>query len=157
MLGREGFFEDSGLRVGDQRAAVVGDQGFRWDADGFRLNGLEIDVGGDQVFLRGGIDAEGRLEGNVSGVFDARLLRIFLPEWEPAGRATGTIEILGQVDAPRLEGIAKVERGSFRLPGTRSVVGDVDGSLFLSAGEVALEDLRFKFMRGRGRGRGELP
>ena len=156
VLALEGFFEDSGLRVGDQRAAVLGDQGFRWDADGFRLNGLEIDVGGDEVFLRGGIDAEGRLEGNVSGVFDARLLRIFLPEWEPAGRATGTIEILGLVDAPRLEGIAKIERGSFRLPGTRSVVGDVDGSLFLSAGEVALEDLSFKFMRGRGRGRGRI-
>jgi autotransporter translocation and assembly factor TamB len=156
VLGLEGVFEDSELRVGAQRAEIIGDQGFRWDSTGFRLGGLEIDVGGDQVFLRGGIDAEGQLEGNVSGVFDAKLLRVFLPEWEPAGRATGTIEILGQVDTPRLEGIARVERGSFRLPGTRTVVGDVDGSLFLSAGEVALEGLSFKFMRGRGQGRGRI-
>lgn len=156
VLGIEGAFEDSGLCVGDHRAEIVSDQGFRWDSTGLRLNGLEIDVGGDQVFLRGSIDAQGRLEGNVSGVFDARLLRIFLPEWEPAGRATGTVEILGHVTRPRLEGIAKVERGSFRLPGTRSVVGDADSSLFLSAGEVVLEDLSFKFMRGRGRGRGRI-
>jgi len=156
VLGLKGALEDSGLRVGDKRAEIVGDQGFRWDSTGIRLGGLKIDVGGDQVFLRGRIDAESQLEGNVSGVFDARLLRVFLPEWEPAGRATGTVEILGQLDAPRLEGIARVERGSFRLPGTRSVVGDVDGSLFLSAGEVALEGLSFKFMRGRGQGRGGI-
>ncbi|RLE24425.1 MAG: hypothetical protein DRJ65_09885 [Acidobacteria bacterium] len=156
ILGLEGNFEDSDLHLGDKPVRIVGDQGFRWDSNGFRLGGLEIDVGGDEVFIRGGLNTQGRLAGNVSGIFDARLLRIFLPDWEPAGRATGTIEILGQVDAPLLEGIAKVERGSFRLPGTRTVVGDVDGSLFLSAGEVALEDLSFKFMRGRGQGRGRI-
>ena len=156
VLGLEGNIEDSVLHLGDKPAEIVGDQGFRWDSGGIRLDGLKIDVGGDQVFIRGGVDDQGRLAGNISGVFDARLLRIFLPEWEPAGRATGTIEILGQLDTPLLEGIAKVERGSFRLPGTRTVVGDVDGTLFLSAGEVALEDLSFKFMRGRGRGRGRI-
>jgi translocation and assembly module TamB len=156
VLGLEGNFEDSSLFLGDKQTEIVGDQGFRWDLGGFRLNGLKIDVGGDQVFIRGGVDDQGHLAGNVSGVFDARLLRIFLPEWEPAGRATGTIEILGDMATPQLEGIAKIERGSFRLPGTRTVVGDVDGALFLSAGEVALEDLSFKFMRGRGRGRGRI-
>lgn len=156
VLGLEGVFKDSELRVGAQRAEIVSDQGFRWDSMGLWLGGLEIDVGGDEVFLRGGIDGEGQLEANVSGVFDAQLLRVFIPEWEPAGRATGTVEILGSIDAPRLEGIARVERGSFRLPETRTVVGDVDGSLFLSAGEVALEGLSFKFMRGRGRGRGRI-
>jgi len=159
IFGIEGAIEDSGLRVGDQPAEILKDKGFRWDSKGFSLGGLEIDVGGDQVFqvfVRGGLDAQGQLTGNVSGVFDARLLRIFLPAWEPAGRATGTVEILGDLGKPQLEGIARIERGSFRLPGTRSVVGDVDGVLFLSAGEVAMEDLSFKFMRGRGRGRGRI-
>lgn len=154
--GLEGRFEDQGLKVRDQVADILGDQGFRWDPSGFRLNGLELGVGGDQVFIRGGVDPSAQLNGNVSGVFDAGLLRIFLPDWEPAGRVTGTVEILGNVSEPVLEGIAKVERASFRLPGTRTVVGDVDGSLFLSAGEVAMEDLSFKFMRGRGRGRGRI-
>jgi hypothetical protein len=156
VSGLEGAIEDGGLLVGDQPAEILRDQGFRWDSNGFSLGGLEIDVGGDLVFLRGALDAQGQLTGNVSGVFDARLLRIFLPEWEPAGRATGTVEILGDLEKPRLEGIARIERGSFRLPGTRSVVGDVDGAVFLSAGVVALEDLTFKFMRGRGRGRGQI-
>ncbi len=156
VLGLEGVVEESRLQLGDKRAEILDHQGFRWDVSGFRMGGMEIGIGGDQVFIRGGIDSGGQLSGNVSGVFDAQLLRVFLPGWEPAGRATGTIEVLGQIDAPRLEGIAKIERGSFRLPGTRTVVGDVDGSLFLTAGEVALEDLSFKFMRGRGRGRGRI-
>ncbi len=144
------------LQLGAQPTTISGDRSFHWDAGRIRLDGLELSAGDDHVYLKGRIDPDSGLQGNLSGSFDARLLRVFLPDWEPAGRVTGTIELLGALDQPLLEGIARIERGSFRLPGTPSVIGDLDGALFLSAGEIAFEDFDFKFMRGRGRGRGRI-
>jgi autotransporter translocation and assembly factor TamB len=82
---------------------------------------------------------------------DTLLLRYLLPEWEPAGRATGIVEMLGTVDTPLFEGIAEIQKGSFRLPGTRTILSQVEGVVVLSSGEIQLEGMSFRIMGGRGR------
>jgi autotransporter translocation and assembly factor TamB len=129
---------------------------FRVDRTGVQLDGLLVTLAGDEVFLRGRVAADGSLQGNLSGTFDALLLRFLLPEWEPSGRVTGVVEILGSVEAPRLEGIVEIADGSFRLPATRTVISRVGGTVLLSSDEAVLDGVRFRFMRGDGRATGRI-
>ena len=108
------------------------------------------------MFVRWAIDSEGALRGNLAGTIDALLLRFLLPDWEPAGRATGVVEFLGTVEDPLFEGIAEIDRGSFRLPGTRTILSQVEGTALLSSSEVGLEEMDFRIMRGRGRCGGRI-
>lgn len=117
--------------------------------EGVRLEGLHATVGGDEVFLRLGRGAGGALSGNLSGTLDALLLRLVLPEWEPAGRVSGVVELLGTVARPRLEGLVRVEKGSFRLPGTTLVFGSIDGTAELGDGQATLGDVGLRVMGGR--------
>ncbi len=110
----------------------------------------------DELFVRWSIDPQGQLRGNVSGTMDTLLLRFMLPDWEPAGRASGIVELLGSTDEPLFEGIAEFHKASFRLPGTRSILSQVEGTVFLSSGEVQLEGMDFRFMGGRGRASGRI-
>jgi autotransporter translocation and assembly factor TamB len=144
------------LRLNDRPVDLLDDRGLVWNRRGLQLEGLEISVGGERLFVRAGIGADGDLGGNVSGSLDAVLLRFLIPEWEPAGRAVGVVELLGTPARPAFEGVARVEGGSFRLPRSRTVVSDVNGTVFLSSGDLALEDTTFRFMRGTGRCRGAV-
>jgi translocation and assembly module TamB len=69
---------------------------------------------------------------------------------------TGVVELLGSVDAPKLEGIVEVAGGSFRLPQTRTVVSRVDGTVLLSSDEAVLDGVRFRLLRGDGRATGRV-
>ncbi len=151
-----GRFGATELRLNDRPVRLLTDRGFEWDPQGFRLMGIEAAMGADTVFFRGEIGADGSIAGNVSGAIDAILLRFLVPEWEPTGRAAGVIELFGTTDSPLLEGIARIEGASFRLPRSRSVISDINGSVFLSAGDITLEDFGFRFMRGAGRCRGAI-
>ncbi|MCD4750212.1 MAG: translocation/assembly module TamB domain-containing protein [Thermoanaerobaculales bacterium] len=151
-----GAISQTDLFLGGRQIRLLKDEGFVWDQQGFRLRGIETAMGADPIFLRAAVDPRGELTGNLSGTLDGRLLRVLIPDWEPAGRATGDVELTGTFKRPQLEGTACVEEGSFHLPGSRSVIGDVNGTLFFSAGEVALEDVDFRFMRGAGRCRGKI-
>ncbi len=146
-----GILQDLDLDLADQPVRLVEPAAFSLSADGFSAPGLRIRARDDDFFVRWTIESDGRLQGNVSGTMDTLLLRYLLPEWEPAGRATGIVEILGTVDVPLFEGIAEIHKGSFRLPGTRTILSQVDGVVLLSSGEVLLEGMSFRFMGGRGR------
>ncbi len=124
--------------------------------EGFVVPGLRLRARDDELFVRWVIDGGGDLRGNLSGTMDTLLLRFLLPDWEPAGRATGVVEILGTAGRPLFEGIAQIEKGSFRLPGTRSILSQVDGTVLLSSGEVQLEGVDFRFMGGRARCYGRI-
>jgi translocation and assembly module TamB len=124
--------------------------------DGFEVPGLRLRARDDELFVRWTIAPDGQFRGNLSGTMDALLLRFLLPDWEPAGRATGIVEFLGSTDEPLFEGIAEIYGGSFRLPGTRSILSQVEGTLFLSSNEVQLEGMDFRFMGGRGRTTGQI-
>jgi autotransporter translocation and assembly factor TamB len=87
---------------------------------------------------------------------DTLFLRFLLPDWEPAGRATGIVEMLGTIETPLFEGVAEFHKGSFRLPGTRTILSQVDGVVLLSSGEVQLEGMSFRIMGGRGRANGRI-
>lgn len=129
---------------------------FSIDHTGLELDGMLLSLLGDEMFVRFAVGADGALEGNAAGTVDGLLLRFLLPSWEPAGRATGVVELLGTVDAPRLEGIAEVTQMSFRLPGTRTVLSGVGGTVLLSSTEAVLEGVDFRLMRGTGRGFGRI-
>jgi hypothetical protein len=146
----DGRLTNVALTLGDRAIQLISDRGFSWGGSGFEVAGIETAMGEDEIFFRGRVDPVGALDGNFSGTVDARLLRLVIPEWEPAGRATGVVELLGDTRTPLLEGIVRVEGGSFRLPDTRTVIGDVNGTIFLSGGEVGLEAVEFRFMRGTG-------
>jgi hypothetical protein len=129
---------------------------FDVDSRGVQLHGLLLKVLEDELFMRWKIAADGNLEGNFSGTFDALLARFVLPEWQPSGKITGIVELLGTLDEPRLEGITEFSQFSFRLPGSRQVVSGVTGTVLLSADEASLEGLDFRFMGGAGRLGGRL-
>ncbi len=144
------------LSLADQSVQLIEPAEFTLSAEGFAVPGLRIRAREDEFFIRWAIDGDGQLHGNVSGTWDTLLLRYLLPEWEPAGRATGIVEILGTVDAPLFEGVAQIKNGSFRLPETRTILSQVEGVVLLSSGEVQLEGMSFRIMGGRGRCGGRI-
>jgi len=152
----EGQLESIDLELEKQAIQLLEPAGFSLSHEGFTVPGLHLRARDDELFVRWSIDPEGQLRGNVSGTMDTLLLRFLLPDWEPAGRASGIVELLGSIDEPLFEGIAEFHRASFRLPGTRTILSQVEGTVFLSSGEVQLEGMDFRFMGGRGRASGRI-
>ncbi len=151
-----GRLERLDLKLEDRPVHLIEPAAFTVTSDGFSTTGLRLALLDDEVFARGEVTADGRVSGNLSGTIDLLLLRFLLPEWEGAGRATGVVELLGSVDRPHLEGIARVSQVSFRIPGGREVVSGVDGTVLFSQDEVGLEGMTFRFMRGTGSGGGRI-
>jgi autotransporter translocation and assembly factor TamB len=151
-----GQLDNLDLRLADQPIQLIEAADFSLSEDGFSVPGLRLRARDDELFVRWDIDADGALRGNVSGTMDTLLLRFLLPDWEPAGRATGIVEMLGTIETPLFEGIAQIHKGSFRLPETRTILSQVEGVVLLSSGEVQLEGMSFRFMGGRGRCGGRI-
>jgi translocation and assembly module TamB len=151
-----GTIDSADLELEGRPIRLISPPAFRVSPQGAELDGLHLAIRADELFARCSVDANGALAGNVAGTLDALLLRILLPDWEPAGRATGVVELLGTFREPRFEGIAELRQGSFRIPGTRSILSGIDGTLLLSSDEVSLEGVDFRFMQGRGRCSGRL-
>jgi autotransporter translocation and assembly factor TamB len=152
----EGLLRNLDVELENQPVQLVRPAAFTLSHEGFEVPGLQLRARDDALFVRWNIDADGRLRGNVSGTMDALLLRFLMPDWEPAGRASGVVELLGTLDEPLFEGIAEIHKGSFRLPGTRTILSQVEGTIFLSSGDVQLEGMDFRFMGGRGRASGRI-
>jgi autotransporter translocation and assembly factor TamB len=152
----EGLLEEIDLTLDERRVQLVEPARFRLSEDGFEVPGLRLRALEDEMFVRWMIDADGNLEGNLSGTIDTLLVRFLLPDWEPAGRAQGVIEFLGTTEEPEFEGIAEIQKGSFRLPGTRTILSQVEGIALLSIDEVRLEGMDFRFMGGRGHCNGTI-
>jgi hypothetical protein len=152
----EGRLESLDLELEKQAIHLLQPARFSLSSDGFVVPGLRLRARDDDLFVRWAIDPDGQLRGNVSGTMDTLLLRFLLPDWEPAGRASGIVELLGTIDEPLFEGIAEIHKGSFRLPGTRTILSQVEGTVFLSSGDVQLEGMDFRFMGGRGRASGRI-
>ena len=151
-----GRFESLDLKLEEQKIRLIEPADFILGPQGFTVPGLQLRARNDDLFVRWTIGAEGQLSGNLSGAMDTLLLRFLLPDWEPAGRATGVVELLGTMDQPLFEGIAEIDKGSFRLPGTRTILSQVAGTMLLSSGDVQLEGVDFRFMGGRGRCNGHI-
>jgi hypothetical protein len=152
----EGLLRKLDVELEKQPVQLVRPAAFTLSQNGFEVPGLQLRVRDDELFVRWDIGADRQLRGNVSGTMDALLLRFLLPDWEPAGRASGIVELIGSIDEPLFEGIAEIHKGSFRLPGTRTILSQVEGTVFLSSGDVQLEGMDFRFMGGRGRASGRI-
>jgi hypothetical protein len=151
-----GALESADLELEGRPVRLLSPSPFQLSSNGAEFDGLHLAIRSDELFARCSLGADGALAGNVAGTLDALLLRILLPDWEPAGRATGVVELLGTLGEPRFEGIADVRQASFRIPGTRTIVSGIDGTVLLSSDEIALEGVDFRFMQGRGRCSGRL-
>lgn len=127
-----------------------------WTPDGFELDNTRVATGRDELEIGGRLDDTGRLNGHLRGSLDARLLGFFLPEWEPAGSASGSVRLLGPLKAPFFEGSAHLKKASFHLPQTSVVLSDVGGDLAFSRGQVALDRMNFRILRGHGHGGGTI-
>ncbi len=124
--------------------------------DGFTLAGLGLTVDRDEVRVALGVAGDGGLSGRLQGTLDALLLRLVVPEWEPAGRLAGDVRLLGTVAQPLLEGKATVTGASFRLPGSSDVFSGLTGTVRLAADEALIDDMGFRFMHGSGRAAGRV-
>ncbi len=123
---------------------------------GFTLAGLGLTVDRDVVAVDLGVAADGDLSGRIKGTLDALLLRLVVPEWEPAGRLAGDVRLLGTVGQPLLEGTADVTGASFRLPDGSDVLSGLSGSVRLANDEALIEGMTFRFMHGSGRAEGRV-
>jgi autotransporter translocation and assembly factor TamB len=151
-----GTVGDLDLQLENSRIRLLEPSSFRLSPDGAAFEGLHVGVRDEDLFARLAITTGGELSGNVAGTLDALLLRFLIPEWEPAGRATGVVEILGTADGPKFEGVAEINQGSFRLPGSQTILSGVNGTILLSADEVVLDGVDFRFLQGRGRATGRI-
>jgi hypothetical protein len=151
-----GRLESMDLELEEQPVHLIEPADFVLGPQGFIVPGLQLRARNHDLFVRWTIDADGQLSGNLAGTMDTLLLRFLLPDWEPAGRATAVVEFLGTIDQPLFEGIAEVEKGSFRLPRTRTILSQVTGTVLLSSGDVQLEGVDFRIMGGRGRCSGHI-
>jgi translocation and assembly module TamB len=151
-----GTLDSIALELDGRPVTLLSPSPFRLSPEGVRFDGLHLAIRSDELFARCAVGADGALTGNLAGTLDALLLRILIPDWEPAGRAAGVVELLGTVRDPRFEGIAELRQGSFVIPGTRTILSGIDGTLLLSSDEVALEGVDFRLMQGRGRCSGRL-
>jgi hypothetical protein len=151
-----GVLQRLDLQLAEQPVELVAPARFTLNDAGFAAAGLQLRALEDTLFVRWAIAADGGLRGNVSGTMDALLLRFLMPDWEPAGRATGVVEILGTTATPLFEGIAEIGRASFRLPGTRTILSQVQGTVLLSSEEIELKGVDFRLMGGRGRCSGRI-
>jgi len=151
-----GLVDALDLELQNEPVQLVEPARFLLSEDGFEVPGLRLRAREDELFVRWMIGSDGSFRGNLSGTMDTLLLRFMLPDWEPAGQATGIVEFLGTVDDPLFEGIAEIEKGSFKLPGTRTILSQVNGTVLLSSGDVLLEGIDFRFMGGRGRCSGRI-
>ncbi len=152
----DGTVKDIGLTLKDDPVQLLGPAHFSLSAEGLEVENLYLGHRNDRVFLRWGIGSDGSIHGNATGTLDALLLRFLVPEWEPAGRATGVMEMLGTLDRPRFEGIAEIAQGSFRLPGGQTILSGIDGTILLSEDEVVIDGSNFRFMQGRGVANGRV-
>lgn len=144
------------LKLQDDPVRLLGPAHFTLSGDGLEVRDLYLGHRDDRVFLRWNIGADGSISGNATGTLDALLLRFLVPEWEPAGRATGVLEMLGSLTRPRFEGIAEIAQGSFRIPGGRTIISGIDGTVLLSEDEVVIDGAGFRFMQGRGTAGGRI-
>jgi len=151
-----GTVEEVGLSLQDDPVRLLGPAHFSLSADGLDVEDLYLGHRDDRVFMRWGIGSDGSIHGNATGTLDALLLRFVIPDWEPAGRATGVIEMLGTLDRPHFEGIAEIAQGSFRLPGGQTILSGIDGTILLSEDEVVIDGSGFRFMQGRGIANGRI-
>lgn len=123
---------------------------------GMVIDDVRIAVGDDPIQLRLGVTREGGITGRVSGIVDALLLRFLLPDWTPAGRATADVDIAGSATRPLLTGVVDVADGSFRLPGSRTIVSGISGEVRLAGSHAVLEDVDFRVLGGRGTAGGRV-
>jgi len=151
-----GTLTDLGLTLQEDPVRLLGPAHFSLSADGLEVDDLYLGHRDDRVFLRWGIGSDRSIHGNATGTLDALLLRFLVPEWEPAGRATGVMELLGTIDRPRFAGIAEIAQGSFRLPGGQTILSGIDGTILLSEDEVVIDGSGFRFMQGRGIANGRV-
>jgi len=147
---------DMQIAFNERPLSLDGGGVLRWTPEGFSLEESRVSTEKGTILLGGSLDAEGMLDGRLSGTLDAGLLGFLLPEWEPAGTLSGSIRILGSAHAPYFEGEARLEKASFRLPSTSLILSDVSGPLSFSRGKVAFEDISFRMLRGRGHGEGSI-
>jgi hypothetical protein len=146
----EGTVEELDLDLQDDPVRLLGPAHLTLSDTGLEVHDVYLGHRDDRVFMRWGIGSDGSIHGNATGTLDALLLRFLIPDWEPAGRATGVIEMLGTLDQPRFEGIAEIAQGSFRLPGGQTILSAIDGTILLSEDEVVIDGSGFRFMQGRG-------
>ena len=151
-----GTVEELDLVLQEDPVRLLGPTHFSVSAEGLEVEDLYLGHRDDRVFLRWGIGSDRSIHGNATGTLDALLLRFMVPEWEPAGRATGVIEMLGSLDQPRFEGIAEISQGSFRIPGGQTILSGVDGTILLSEDDIVIDGSGFRFMQGRGIANGRV-
>lgn len=151
-----GQVRDLDLQLADRPVRLLSPAPFSVSDRGFALEALDITVMDDELFVRGDITPDGALQGNLSGTMDGLLLRFLVPDWEPAGRASGEVALLGTVERPLFDGFAEISQGSFRLPRTRTILSGMNGTVLLSSDTILLDGVDFRFMQGVGRCSGTL-
>ncbi len=122
----------------------------------FELPGLALAGPSARLFLRGSRQLDGTLAGNISASIPASLMGLFWREAAPRGRLEVLGEISGTEDAPRVEGVLRVEGGSLRIPGLPAPVTGIDGLAELAGDVVSLRKVRFAFQGGTGTCSGQL-
>ncbi len=151
----DGVLDRVELVMGDTTGSLVRPALFHVEGRSFVTPGLWIKTAqGDELFVRLKLEANGSLSGNVSGTANARLFRLIAPDWETYGKVRLVGEFSGSLHEPRFDGIAEIEDGSFRLPGSPIVFSSLSGTAILSPQGIELDGSTFRLLGGKGQAAG---
>ena len=99
---------------------------------------------GSQLTLTGNVgllDNPPRLDLNVKGGADLRMLRALLPEVATAGRADLNVRVGGTITEPELDGRMEIFDGEVRLQDPRIAATELAGTIVLSKDRLTIQDL----------------
>jgi len=145
-----GTISSLALELESERATLVSPATFSVEGSAVAIDGITLQGPGSNLFFRGRRRPDGSLSGNIAGEFPAALLGLVFRGGNPRGRVEVLGELLGTDQAPRFEGVARVESGSLVLPGLPGPLTAINGVFEVVPEVIALSDVRFQLGGGEG-------
>ncbi|MGQ9752332.1 MAG: translocation/assembly module TamB domain-containing protein [Thermoanaerobaculaceae bacterium] len=146
----QGYVTEAFLRIEGQELALTSPARFSLRGTSFQLEGLDLEGEGARLFMAVSRAKNGELAGEMSARVPASLLTLFWSEAAPQGEVELLGELSGTVDAPHMEGMLNISKGTLRIPGLPGPVTGIQGTAELVGESIILQQLRFAFYGGNG-------
>ncbi|PID57569.1 hypothetical protein CSB45_07005 [candidate division KSB3 bacterium] len=110
------------------------------------VNSLEMRGEELGMFAKGVLDFQGHFDLDIDGILDLRGIKPFLPDDIGIQSLGGHLQLIcnleGNVEEPRLEGLAELNRGNIKLAAYPDPIADISGKLAFGPGKAEILDVQ---------------
>jgi translocation and assembly module TamB len=106
--------------------------------ENFRIVGENVDFSGSGTGMFSG---EQKLDFQVRGRVDLRVLQTYNPDLTSSGLLTGDARVTGTPDAPQLRGRMEIQNGAVADINLPSALSDINGTFLFSQNQITIERL----------------